>query len=99
MRTLPFLLIPAVLLVGCTELGDVRERTTLQQREIERLRTERNQWRDDYYGIHERYEELSQRRKEFDCGRLILTHLGAEMTHRRGTFEIETADDGLVVKL
>jgi ribonuclease BN (tRNA processing enzyme) len=51
------------------------------------------------FEYHLNYEELSDRRKEFDCGRLILTHLGVEMAHRRGACEIETADDGLVVKL
>jgi hypothetical protein len=29
----------------------------------------------------------------------MLTHLGDEMVEQRGQIEIETADDGLVVKL
>jgi hypothetical protein len=33
------------------------------------------------------------------CGRIILTHLGAEMTDRRGRCDFETADDGLLIKL
>ncbi len=36
---------------------------------------------------------------DFDCGRLLLTHLGEEMVEMRGRCSIETADDGLVVKL
>ena len=31
--------------------------------------------------------------------RLILTHLGEEMADQRGQLEIETADDGLAVKI
>jgi hypothetical protein len=28
---------------------------------------------------------------------MVLTHLGGEMTDRRGALEIETADDGMAV--
>lgn len=48
---------------------------------------------------HLSYDELSERHKEFDCGRIILTHLGEEMSARRGTCDLETADDGLTVRL
>ena len=34
-----------------------------------------------------------------DIGRLILTHLGEDMSQRRGEIEFETADDGLIVSL
>ncbi len=47
------------------------------------------------FKYHLSYEELIARREQFDCGRMILTHLGAEMTALRGTCEFETADDGL----
>ena len=44
-------------------------------------------------------ETLDAKRDQFDCGRMLLTHLGAEMSNRRGKLEIETADDGLAVDL
>jgi ribonuclease BN (tRNA processing enzyme) len=49
--------------------------------------------------FHLSLEELREHRDDLDCGRLILTHLGREMAERRGQIEIETADDGLTVKL
>lgn len=49
--------------------------------------------------FHLSLEELREHRDDFDCGRLILTHLGDEMADQRGQIEIETADDGLIVKL
>ncbi len=49
--------------------------------------------------FHLSLEELREHRDELDCGRLILTHLGEEMSHQRGQIEIETADDGMTVKL
>ena len=42
---------------------------------------------------------LAERREAFDCGRIVLTHLGAEMTDRRGRCDFETADDGLSLKI
>ncbi len=53
----------------------------------------------DTFEYHLNYEELLTRREQFDCGRMILTHLGAQMTARRGKCEIETADDGLRVSV
>ncbi len=49
--------------------------------------------------FHLSLEELRAHRGAFDCGRLILTHLGEEMSRERGQIEIETADDGMAVKL
>lgn len=49
--------------------------------------------------FHLSYEELAGRRGAFDCGRMLLTHLGAEMAARRGSLALETADDGMLVKL
>jgi len=43
--------------------------------------------------------ELREHRDDLDCGRLILTHLGDEMAKQRGQIEIDTADDGLAIKL
>jgi len=49
--------------------------------------------------FHLSLEELAAHRDEFDCGRLVLTHFGAEMSALRGQIDFETADDGLAVKL
>jgi ribonuclease BN (tRNA processing enzyme) len=49
--------------------------------------------------FHLSLQELREHRDALDCGRLMLTHLGDEMVEQRGQIEIETADDGLVVKL
>ncbi len=49
--------------------------------------------------FHLNYQLLGERRDRFDCGAMVLTHLGAEMTPYRGKTEIQTADDGLSVKL
>ncbi len=49
--------------------------------------------------FHLSLEELREHRDDFDCGRLLLTHLGKDMSGRRGQIEIETADDGLAIKL
>jgi ribonuclease BN (tRNA processing enzyme) len=51
------------------------------------------------FEYHLSLEELAERRDDFDCARLVATHLGAEMAKRRGACEIETADDGLVIRL
>jgi len=51
------------------------------------------------YEFHLDLEALIERRDAFDCGRLILTHLGPEMCELRGRCEIETADDGLQLSL
>jgi ribonuclease BN (tRNA processing enzyme) len=48
---------------------------------------------------HLSYRVLHPQRASFACGRMILTHLGGEMTDRRGRLEIETADDGMVVEV
>lgn len=49
--------------------------------------------------FHLSLEEIRRHRDDLDCGRLILTHLGESMTRERGQIEIETADDGLAIKL
>lgn len=49
--------------------------------------------------FHLNLDTIEAHRGDFDCGRLMLTHLGAEMAELRGRLSIETADDGLVVKL
>jgi len=51
------------------------------------------------FEFHLDIETLVAKRDQFDCGRMLLTHLGAEMSDRRGKLEIETADDGLTVAL
>ena len=49
--------------------------------------------------FHLSLDELIERRDQFDVGSMLLTHLGSEMALRRGQCEIDTADDGLIVKL
>ena len=49
------------------------------------------------FEYHLSLETLEARRADFDCGRIVLTHLGAEMVDRRCSFE--TADDGLRVSV
>jgi len=49
--------------------------------------------------FHLSLRELREHRDDLDCGRLILTHLGDEMAKQRGQIEIDTADDGLAIKL
>ena len=54
---------------------------------------------DQKLDFHLSLEELLSHRVEFDVGRFILTHLGESMSKRRGTLELETADDGLILAL
>jgi ribonuclease BN (tRNA processing enzyme) len=49
--------------------------------------------------FHLNLDQLVEHRDEFDVGSMLLTHLGSEMATLRGQCELETADDGLIVKL
>ena len=51
------------------------------------------------FDLHLNHDLLAARKDEFDCGRIVLTHLGKEMTDRRGQCAFETADDGTVLKV
>jgi ribonuclease BN (tRNA processing enzyme) len=51
------------------------------------------------YEYHLSLEELADRKHEFDCGRHLLTHLGAEMRALTDPGGFEVADDGLVLEL
>jgi ribonuclease BN (tRNA processing enzyme) len=51
------------------------------------------------FEYHLSHEELVERRDQFDCGRIVITHLGVEMAQRRGSCEFETADDGLKLRI
>jgi ribonuclease BN (tRNA processing enzyme) len=51
------------------------------------------------FDFHLNHQTLSAHKPEFDCGRMLLTHLGSEMSARRGQCDFETADDGLLVRL
>ncbi len=53
----------------------------------------------DGFDMHLSHEQLVVHRDDFHCGRMVLTHLGSEMTARRGGADFQTADDGLVVRL
>lgn len=49
--------------------------------------------------FHLNHELLVERKHEFDCNRIVLTHLGREMADQRGNAAFDTADDGEVIKL
>ncbi len=49
--------------------------------------------------FHLNLETIEAHERDFDTGRLLLTHLGNAMAELRGRCPLETADDGLVVKL
>jgi ribonuclease BN (tRNA processing enzyme) len=49
--------------------------------------------------FHLNLDTIEAHAQDFDCGRIILTHLGAEMAALRGQTAIDTADDGLIIKL
>lgn len=51
------------------------------------------------FDFHLDYARLETHAERFDCGRLLLTHLGPAMSERRGQLAIETADDGLTLEL
>ena len=51
------------------------------------------------YEYHLSLEELAETRPVFDCGRLVLTHLGEDMRSLNDYGPFEVADDGLVIKL
>lgn len=55
-------------------------------------------WAPDFE-YHLDYATLSERAHQLGAGRLVLTHLGAEMARRRGQLPIETADDGMVIEV
>lgn len=47
--------------------------------------------------VHLSYRELIANRAKLDCGRIILTHLGAEAQKHLSEMELEHAEDGMVV--
>jgi ribonuclease BN (tRNA processing enzyme) len=51
------------------------------------------------YEFHLSLEELAARQHEFDCGKHLLTHLGAGMRSVTDLNGFDIADDGLVLKL
>ena len=51
------------------------------------------------FEYHLSHEQLVANRSRFDCGRLIITHLGAEMAERRASCDFEAADDGLTLRI
>ena len=60
--------------------------------------TECTQYNGDF-PLHLTHLQLEEHKSAFDCGRIILTHLGPEMSERRGTCSFETADDGLIIRV
>jgi ribonuclease BN (tRNA processing enzyme) len=51
------------------------------------------------FEYHLSHEQLVEHKSRFDCGRMIITHLGGEMADRRASSEFEAADDGLTVRI
>jgi ribonuclease BN (tRNA processing enzyme) len=51
------------------------------------------------FDYHLSHEQLVKNRDRFDCGRVIITHLGEEMSERRASSEFEAADDGLTIRI
>ena len=51
------------------------------------------------FEYHLNHGQLLEHRDRFDVGRMVLTHLGAEMVEQRGASEFETADDGLTISI
>ena len=51
------------------------------------------------FEYHLSFDELGDRSREFDCGRLVLTHLGQEMRELEDYGGFEIADDGRTLKL
>jgi len=50
--------------------------------------------------FHLNLDQLIENKRHFDCGRMVLTHLGSEMSQMRGEIAaFETADDGMRIKL
>lgn len=49
--------------------------------------------------FHMNYPELELRRRQFDVGRMILTHVGREVLAKRRRLRIETAHDGLKIQV
>jgi ribonuclease BN (tRNA processing enzyme) len=56
-------------------------------------------YRSNPFEYHLNYDLLVKQSERFDCGRILLTHLGDEMTEHRGKVDFETADDGLRIRL
>ena len=51
------------------------------------------------FEFHLNHGQLVAHRDDFDCGRMVLTHLGQEMVDKRGAAAFDTADDGMLVRL
>jgi ribonuclease BN (tRNA processing enzyme) len=51
------------------------------------------------FEYHLSHEQLVRHRELFDCGRLVITHLGDEMAERRASCDFDAADDGLTIRV
>jgi len=56
-------------------------------------------YHDFAFDFHLNHQQLVEHKHEFQCGRIVLTHFGAEMTDRRGRAAFDTADDGTIIQL
>jgi ribonuclease BN (tRNA processing enzyme) len=48
---------------------------------------------------HLDYQTIIEKRSQFDCERLVLTHMGNDVLARLSDLELETARDGLTIEL
>jgi ribonuclease BN (tRNA processing enzyme) len=48
---------------------------------------------------HLDYKTITARRSQFECERLVLTHMGDDVLGRLGDLDIETAADGLTIEV
>src|SRR5262249_2869141 len=48
---------------------------------------------------HLDYQTLRANRQRLDCGRVVITHMSADMLGRRSEADIDVADDGLAIVL
>ena len=51
------------------------------------------------FDYHINHQQLVEHKHEIDAGRVVLTHLGAEMREKVSDAAFETADDGLRIKV
>jgi hypothetical protein len=49
--------------------------------------------------FHMNYPELERQRARFDVGRMILTHVGREVLAHQPELRIETANDGMILRI
>lgn len=54
---------------------------------------------DEHIPGHLDYRTLQDRREQFDCRRMVLTHMGEDMLRQVDSLSVEAAHDGLLIEL